>query len=239
MDDVQFLAGKSSSEEEFLHTFNAIFSLGGQIVVAGNAHPRLLEKLDDRLRSRFEGGLLADIQAPDLDTRLRILQHKADSQGMPLPDDVALTIARHDTHNVREVEGLLTQVLARATLSQQPLSAALAEQILNKNSVEPVRRQGTRIEQVLQATATYHQLSLDDLLSKRRTKDVVRARQIAMYLAREETDASLPQIGEALGGRNHSTVLHGYQKIAETVEIDDALRREIGDIRRQIYLHAN
>jgi len=239
LDDVQFLAGKPSSEEEFLHTFNTLFGQGAQIVIAGSAHPRQLEKLDERLRSRFEGGLLADIQAPDLAARLDILKKKAAAQGTPLPDDVAETLARHETQSVRELEGLLTQTLARAALTQQPLSAALAEQVIEKNSLQPPRRRATNVEQVLQATAQYHQLSLDELLSPRRTKAVVRARQIAMYLAREETDASLPQIGEALGGRNHSTVLHGVQKIAQTVAEDEALRREIGDIRRQLYHSIN
>ena len=233
VDDIQFLAGKSSSEEEFYHTFNAVFSRGGQIVVAGQQHPRQLDKLDDRLRSRFEGGLLADIQAPELDTRLTILRVKSTAQGATLPDDVAGVLARHATDNVRELEGLMTQVIARATLTKQSLSTTLAEQVLNINSMQP-RRRATNIAQVLEATATYHQLSMDDLLSKRRTKAVVRARQIAMYLAREETDASLPQIGEALGGRNHSTVLYGYQKIAKCVEADEALRREVSDIRRKL-----
>jgi chromosomal replication initiator protein len=235
LDDLQFMAGKSSTEEEFYHTFNTIFSQGGQVVVASDQQPRTIDKLDDRLRSRLEGGLRADIQPPELETRLAILRAKSTAQGTTLPDDVATILARHTTGNVRELEGLLTQVLARATLAKQPLTAALAEQVINKNGAQP-RRRTTNVAQVLEATATYHQLSLDDLLSKRRTKDVVRARQIAMYLAREETDASYPQIGSALGGRNHSTVLYGYQKIARTVETDEALRREIGDIRRQLYL---
>jgi chromosomal replication initiator protein len=235
LDDLQFMAGKSSTEEEFYHTFSTIFSQGGQVVVACDQHPRTNDKLDERLRSRLEGGLRADIQPPELETRLAILRAKSTAQGTTLPDDVATILARHTSGNVRELEGLLTQVLARATLAKQPLTAALAEQVISKNGAQP-RRRTMNVAQVLEATATYHQLSLDDLLSKRRTKDVVRARQIAMYLAREETDASYPQIGAALGGRNHSTVLYGYQKIARTVESDEALRHEIGDIRRQLYL---
>ncbi len=239
VDDIHFLAGKSSSEEEFYHTFNAIFSQGGQIVVAGQQHPRQLDKLDDRLRSRLEGGLLADIQAPELETRLAILHAKSNAQGMPLPDDVAGLLARHATDNVRELEGLLTQVTARATLTKQSVSVALTEQVLNINSTQPRRHRVTDLAQILAVTATYHQLSLDEMLSKRRTKEVVRARQIAMYLAREETEASFPQIGAALGGRNHSTVLHGYQKIAKNVEDDETLRREVSDIRRQLHLFSN
>ena len=236
LDDIQFLAGKTSSEEEFLHTFNTLFSLGKQIVITCNQHPRQLGTLDDRLRSRLAGGLLADIQAPEVDTRLAILANKSTARGTALPAEVAGVLAQQPIENVRELEGLLTQVLARATLSGQPLSVALAEEAVSRHTPTPIARRTTNISDVLQATATYHQLSLDDLLSKRRTKEVVRARQIAMYLAREETDASLPEIGAAIGGRNHSTVLYGYQKIAKSVEADAALRREVSEIRRQLTL---
>lgn len=239
LDDAHFLAGKSSTEEEFYHTFNAIFSANGQIVLAGDGHPRTFSGLDDRVRSRFEGGLLADIQAPEYETRLAILKSKAARQGCELPETVAAVLAQHTTGNVRELEGLLTQVVARATLTHQPLTVELADTVIDKHSGHPAtprRRQSTSLEDVLKAAATYYQLSLDDLASKRRTKDVVRARYVAIYLAREETDASLPQIGEALGGRQHSTVLHGYKKIADEVKSDDALRREISAIRRQLQL---
>ncbi len=236
LDDLQFLAGKSSSEEEFLHTFNTLFSLGKQIVVACNQHPRQLTDLDDRLQSRLAGGLLTDLQVPEEETRCAILKAKSSSRGMPLPDEVAAMLARHPATNVREMEGLVTQVLARASLTGQPLSAGLAEEVLSRQSSTPAVRRAPNLTDVLQATARYHQLSLDDLLSKRRTKEVVRARQIAMYLAREETDASLPEIGAALGGRNHSTVLYGYQKIAKSVELDPTLRREVSEIRRQLTL---
>lgn len=236
LDDIQFLAGKSSSEEEFLHTFNTLFSLGKQIVVSCNQHPRQLTDLDDRLQSRLAGGLLADLQVPEEETRCAILKAKSGARGMPLPDEVAAALARHAATSVREIEGLVTQVLARASLTGQPLSADLAEQVLSRQSVTPPARRAPNLSDVLQATARYHQLSLDDLLSKRRTKEVVRARQIAMYLAREETDASLPEIGAALGGRNHSTVLYGYQKIAKNVELDPTLRREVSEIRRQLTL---
>jgi chromosomal replication initiator protein len=172
-----------------------------------------------------------------LDTRLKILASKAAAQHTTLPDDVADLLARHVTSDIRILEGILTQVLARAALSKQPLTLALAQHVLAKNGAMP--RRSTNLDEVLEATATYHQLSLDELVSKRRTKEVVRARHIAIYLAREETDASLPQIGEALGGRNHSTVLHGYQKIADEVASDKELRDEVSAIRRQLYLFPN
>jgi chromosomal replication initiator protein len=237
IDDIQFMAGKTSSEEEFYYTFNTICNQGGQVVVASNTAPKAMTSLDERLRSRFQGGLIADIQPPELDTRLRILAAKAAAQHIQLPEDVADLLARHVTSDVRVLEGVLTQVLARAALSKQPLTLALAQQVLDKNGALP--RRSTNLDEVLEATASYHQLSLDDLVSKRRTKEVVRARHIAIYLAREETDASLPQIGEALGGRNHSTVLHGYQKIADEVASDKELRDEVSAIRRQLYLFPN
>ena len=195
IDDAQFVAGKTSTEEEFYHTFNAVFSRGGKIALASDVHPRSISGLDERLRSRFEGGLLADIQAPEYETRHRIVKAKSAAQDVTLPDDIAELMARHETDNVRELEGLLTQVLARTKLTKEPLTLALAQAVLNKNSARPPQptRRATSIDQVLQATAKYHQLSMDDLLSKRRTKAVVRARQIAMYLAREETAASFPQ----------------------------------------------
>ena len=238
VDDIQFIAGKTSTEEEFYHTFNAIVGHGGQIVLAGNQSPNQMTKLDDRLRSRFEGGLMADIQTPEVETRLAILRIKSTARGTALPEDVASILAHHATQNVRELEGLLTQILARATLTGQPLTVALAEQVVNRSTPQP-HRHAVDLNDVLEATATYHQLSLDDLMSKRRTKDVVRARQIAMYLARELTEASFPQIGAAMGGRNHTTVLHGYQKIADTLGSDQTLQHDLSDLRRKIQMYPN
>ena len=239
LDDLQFIAGKTSTEEEFYHTFNAICSQGGQIVAVCGQHPRQINKLDERIRCRLEGGLLVDVQPPDFETRLAILMVKSAAQGTPLPIDVANVLAHHSTNDVRELEGLLNQVIARATLSHEPLTIALARRVIDKNSgPQPApRRRRSGLTDVLEATAHYHQLSLDDLLGKSRSKKVVRARQVAMYLAREETDATLPQIGDALGGRNHSTILYGYQKIADSMGMDDTLRRELSAIRHQLQLN--
>lgn len=234
MDDLQFMAGKSSTEEEFYHTFNAIVARGGQIVIATNANPRQLTKLDDRLLSRLEGGLIADIQVPEEETRRAILRVKSTAQGVALPDEVAQKLAELAIQNVRELEGLLTQVLARAQLAKQPLTLALAQQVLKKQGIEVVAERVPHLSQVFEAAAEYHQLSLDDLLSKRRTQKIARARQIAMYLAREVTGASLPQIGEALGGRNHTTVLYGCKKIATAIQDDVVLRDEVIHIRENL-----
>ena len=240
VDDIQFMAGKTSSEEEFYHTFNAITSQGGQVVIASEQHPRLLEKLDTRVRARLEGGLLADLQPPDQETRLAILKTKAVAQGALLPPDMAQMLSSHETANVQELEGLLTQVLARVALTKERLTIALAEQTLKQSGAQPQplprQKRAPNIADLLEATASYHQLSLDDLLGKSRARQVVRARHVAMYLARAETDASFPQIGEAFGGRAHSTALYGYNKIAKELASDEALRREVSAIRRQLEL---
>lgn len=237
VDDIHFLAGKAASEAEFDHTFNTIFSRNGQIVVTGDRLPRDITALDERVRSRLEGGLVADLQAPEFDTRLKILERKSASQGRLLPEDVARTLAHHPITNIREMNGMLTQVIARATLTKQPLTVDLACQSINRTSPQPtIKRRRTNLDEILEAAATYHQLSLDDLLSKRRTTDVVRARHVAIYLAREETESSLSEIGKALGGRNHSTILHGYKKIADEVEADADLRQEVNSIREQLFL---
>ena len=213
IDDAQFVAGKTSTEEEFYHTFNAVFSRGGKIALASDVHPRSISGLDERLRSRFEGGLLADIQAPEYETRHRIVKAKSAAQDVTLPDDIAELMARHETDNVRELEGLLTQVLARTKLTKEPLTLALAQAVLNKNSARPPQptRRATSIDQVLQATAKYHQLSMDDLLSKRRTKAVVAPAEIAMYLAREETAASFPRSGRRWAG----AITYGAARLPE------------------------
>jgi chromosomal replication initiator protein len=240
VDDIQFLAGKTGTEEEFYHTFNAVTSQGGQIVVTCNQHPRQIGKLDDRVRARLEGGLLADLQPPDAETRLAILQAKSVAQGHPLPPDVARLLAAHETASVREVEGLLTQMLARVALTKERLTLALAEQVLIQNGADipPTLRamRKPRLEDLLEKTAHYYQLSPGDLLGKSRAQNIARARHVVMYLAREETGDSLAKIGESLGGRSHSTVCYGHKKIAASLADDAALQREINNIRRQLNL---
>ena len=242
VDDLEFMFGKKHTEEEFFHTFNTITGKGGQVVVTLSKHPRELSKLDERLRSRLEGGLVVDLQAPPQSTREAILRAKARAQAVQLPDNVARLLAEKLTGNVRELEGALTQVLARVALTDQPLTVALAAQVLGLQAQAQAAKaaaQPPSIKRVLEATATYYQLSLDDLLSKRRTQKIARARQIAMYLAREETQASLPQIGEALGGRNHSTILYGYKKVAQKLPSDAALQQDVAAIRKQLTLFSS
>lgn len=232
IDDIQFIAGKESTQEEFFHTFNTLHSSGGQIVLSSDRPPKAITTLEDRLRSRFEWGLLADIQPPDLETRIAILRFKADSQEAKVPDDVMEFIARRAQNNIRELEGALNKVLAHAAMVRLPLDIELATTALQ----DIVSRQSElTVKQIITAVASYYRLDEEALIERGRTKEVAAARHMAMYLAREETDASLPQIGEALGGRDHTTVMHGWEKIASLIEQDDRLRREMLSIREMIY----
>jgi chromosomal replication initiator protein len=232
IDDIQFIAGKESTQEEFFHTFNALHSSGGQIVLSSDRPPKAITTLEDRLRSRFEWGLLADVQPPDLETRMAILRFKAEAQGVHLPGDVMEFIARRAQSNIRELEGALNKVIAHASMMRQPPSMELAEHAL-QDIVS--RRSELTVVQIIGVVAEYYRLDREVLVGRSRTKEVAFARQMAMYLAREETDASLPQIGEALGGRDHTTVMHGWEKISSRIEGDDRLRREMLSIREELY----
>ena len=232
VDDIQFIAGKDSTQEEFFHTFNALHSVNSQIVLASDRRPRAMATLEERLRSRFEWGLIADIQPPDLEMRMAILSEKAEQQGMALPEPLAQMIARQVHGNIRELEGVLTQIVAQARLTYRPLSEDMIKRILRE--FRAPRRTQT-VEAVLEATAAYHGLTVDDLIGPRRTKKIARARQQAMYLAREATEASLPQIGAALGGRDHSTIIHGCNKVIEQLETDEELRQEIKQLRLRLF----
>ncbi len=232
VDDIQFIAGKDSTQEEFFHTFNALHGANAQIVLASDRRPRAMATLEERLRSRFEWGLIADIQPPDLEMRMAILSEKAARQEVELPEELAALIAGQIRGNIRELEGALTQILAQARLTYQPLSEDLVRRVL-KEFRAPRRTQ--TLEAVLEVTASYHGLTVEDLTGPRRTKEIALARQQAMYLARESTEASLPQIGAALGGRDHTTIIHGYNKIAEALEVDEELRQEIRQLRLRLF----
>ena len=232
IDDIQFIAGKESTQEEFFHTFNTLHSSGGQIVLTSDRPPKAITTLEDRLRSRFEWGLLADVQPPDLETRMAILRFKADSQGASVPSDVMEFIARRAQNNIRELEGALTKVIAHTAMLRQPISMELATDALQ----DIVSRQAElTVEQIIAAVSEYYRMDEEVIIARGRSKDVSAARQMAMYLAREETGASLPQIGEVLGGRDHTTVMHGWEKIASQIEQNDKLRREMLAIREMIY----
>jgi chromosomal replication initiator protein len=231
VDDIQFISGKESTQEEFFHTFNALYTFNKQIVLASDRHPRELETLEARLRSRFEGGLVMDIQPPSFETRMAILDSWAYERNILLPRHVAEMIAGRARLNVRELEGIFNQVVATSQLTRQPMSAGVTEDIL-----EGFRRprEHVTLAQVVELTARHHGLSIEELVGKRRTGAINQARQIAMYLAREFTSASLPQIGDAFGGRTHSTVLHSCNKIAEDVLHDPQVRTIVQDIRKRL-----
>ncbi|MDM8532975.1 chromosomal replication initiator protein DnaA [Anaerolineales bacterium HSG25] len=236
IDDIQFIAGKESTQEELFHTFNTLHSAGGHIVLSSDRPPKAIHSLEDRLLSRFEWGLLADVQPPDLETRMAILRFKAEDQGIEVPNDVVEFIARRAQNNIRELEGALTKVMAHATMTRQQITMRLAT-IALKDIV--TRRSELTVLQVLSAVAKFYRIDEKTLLGRNRTKDVSAARQMVMYLAREETDASLPQIGRALGGRDHTTIKHGLEKTAGKIETNDKLRREMLAIREMLYAEHN
>ena len=232
IDDIQFIAGKESTQEEFFHTFNTLHGQNKQIVLSSDRPPKAMVTLEERLRSRFEWGLAADIQPPDFETRLAILRSRADSTGLCIEDEMLVTIARRVQSNIRELEGALTRVAAFASLSGIAVTAdlvdiALADLLPQRGQVQP--------EEVVRKVADTFGVPVERMLSRERARDVALPRQIAMYLLREEANISLPQIGNALGGRDHTTVIYGCEKIADLLERDDRLRRQVVDIREQLY----
>ncbi|MEW5939210.1 MAG: chromosomal replication initiator protein DnaA, partial [Chloroflexota bacterium] len=230
----QFIAGKESTQEEFFHTFNTLHGQDKQIIVSSDRPPKSLVTLEERLRSRFEWGLAADIQPPDLETRLAILRSKAERSGRYVPDDILQTIARRVQSNIRELEGALNRIIAFADLSGSSLTidlvdVALADLLPQRGDVRPA--------QVVELVARKFNLSVDKLLGRDRSRDVALPRQIAMYLLREESNYSLPQIGDALGGRDHTTVMYAIEKISREIKGDTGskLSRDVMDLRRQLY----
>lgn len=233
IDDIQFLENKERTQEEFFHTFNALHEANHQIIVSSDRPPKELSTLEDRLRSRFEWGLITDIQPPDLETRVAILRKKAQLENLIVPDDALEYIATRITSNIRELEGALIRLVAYAQLHQAEVSAALAEEAL-RDILPENRRQPITISRIQSVVAEYFHLRPEDLRAKRRTRNVAEPRQIAMYLARELTDASLPKIGDEFGGRDHTTVLHGCEKIAAILQTDPNLRSTIKRLREAI-----
>ncbi|MBA3532135.1 MAG: chromosomal replication initiator protein DnaA [Ardenticatenales bacterium] len=232
IDDIQFLAGKEGTQEEFFHTFNSLHAAGKQIIISSDKPPKAIMLLEERLRSRFEGGLVCDIAPPDLETRMAILQAKAETQTIPVPAVVIELIAHRVQSNIRELEGALIRVVAHAQLNNQALTVELTEKVLRDVLDRP---QGIALPLVLSTTANFYNITMDELESSSRRKPIAFARQVAMYLAREETDASLAEIGEMLGGRDHSTILYGVEKITDLIESNDGLRREVVAIRERLY----
>ena len=232
IDDIQFIAGKESTQEEFFHTFNTLYGQNKQIVMTSDRPPKAMVTLEERLRSRFEWGLSVDIQPPDFETRTAILRSKAERSGRQVPPEILETIARQVQSNIRELEGALTRVLAFADFSGQPISTqlvstALADLLPQRSSIEP--------NQVVSAVATAFGITNERLIGRDRTREIALPRQVAMYLLREVANISLPQIGQALGGRDHTTVMYACDKVADLLERDDHFRRQVMQIREQLF----
>ncbi len=232
IDDIQFIAGKEQTQEEFFHTFNTLHSANKQIIISSDRPPKAIPTLEERLRSRFEWGLTVDIQPADLETRTAILRTKAEYQPIPVPDEVLDVIAHKVQSNIRELEGALNKVVAQATLLRMPLTVEMAEQVLSNLFGQPVT---VDIPEIVEAVAGYYRITIQSVYGRSRRQDIALPRQVVMYLARQETNASLPQIGEAIGGRDHTTVLYAHDKIADLVERDQDLRRDLMAIREALY----
>ena len=232
IDDIQFLAQKERTQEEFFHTFNALHESMKQIVIASDRPPKELAEIEDRLRSRFEWGLIADIQPPDLETKVAILQKKAEQEHVTLPTDVALFIASNIRSNVRELEGALIRLVAHSSLIGAEISLQYAQQV-HKNFIDSQARKVT-IESIQKAVAEQFGLRLIEIKAKNNSRAIVYPRQIAMYLAKHMTEASLPEIGRQFGGKHHTTVLHSVEKIEETRKQDKDLNRLLNKLTEQL-----
>jgi chromosomal replication initiator protein len=236
IDDIQFLAGKERTQEEFFHTFNTLHEASRQIIITSDRPPKEIPTLEDRLRSRFEWGLIADIQPPDLETRIAILRKKAATEGISVPDEVAEFIAQRINTNIRELEGALVRVVAYASLTRSPIAVELAADVL-RDLLPPSRSRVVTIQAIQSSVAEFFGIRSDEMRAKKRTKGVAFPRQVAMYLSRELTDASLPRIGEEFGGRDHTTVMHACQRVRDTLRQDAhlaaSLKRLSEDLQRQ------
>ncbi len=234
IDDVQFLAGKDRTKEEFFHTFNALHEINKQIVISSDRPPKEIPTLEDRLRSRFEWGLIADIQPPDFETRLAILKSKLGSGGGFVSEDVLTFIAHKVQKNIRELEGALTRIIAFASIHQKEVDAEAAAVLLS-DIIPAASRRPISIDAIQRVVSDHYNISPEDMKGKRRDKHIVFPRQVAMYIVREETPSSLPVIGQAFGGRDHTTALHSIEKIANELKEDEQLRYEIQSLRERLY----
>lgn len=231
IDDIQFLAGKESTQEEFFHTFNALHENNKQIIISSDRQPREIPTLEDRLRSRFEWGLITDIQPPDLETRAAILRKKAAIENVLISDDNILLVADKITTNIRELEGALTRIKAYSSMTGQEIDESLVEKtlkdLLPSGADEPVNA-----EKIQKVVAEYFNLRIEDMKTRKRTNAVAHPRQIAMYLCRELTDLSLPKIGEEFGGRDHTTVMHAQDKISSSIETNPHIAHQVEAIKK-------
>ncbi|MEG1004028.1 chromosomal replication initiator protein DnaA [Clostridium sp.] len=233
IDDIQFIAGKERTQEEFFHTFNALHDANKQIILSSDRPPKEIPTLEDRLRSRFEWGLIADIQVPDFETRMAILKKKADVEKLNVANEVMVYIATKIKSNIRELEGALIRIVAYSSLTNREITVDLASEAL-KDIISKKQGKHITIEIIQDVVANYFNLRVEDLKSQRRTRNVSYPRQIAMYLSRKITDMSLPKIGEEFGGRDHTTVIHAYEKISDNLNRDESLQHTIDDLTKKL-----
>lgn len=233
IDDIQFISKKEGTQEEFFHTFNALHESNKQIIISSDRPPKEIKTLEDRLRTRFEWGLIADIQAPDYETRIAILRKKADSERLSIPDEVTTFIAKSIVSNIRELEGALTRIVAYATLTNQQINFELAQTALKDifSENKPIE---VTIKSIQEVVANYYNIRVEDIQGSKKPKRIAYPRQIAMYLSRKLLDISLPKIGEQFGGRDHTTVIHACSKIEKELEKDCELQKTIFEIEQQI-----
>ncbi|MCG7419248.1 chromosomal replication initiator protein DnaA [Macrococcus epidermidis] len=233
IDDIQFLAGKESTQEEFFHTFNELHQNHKQIVISSDRAPKEIPTLEERLRSRFEWGLTTDVTPPDLETRIAILRKKSEEENIEIPNEAMLYIATQIQSNIRELEGALTKVVAYSKLVNRELNSDLVAEAL-KDIIASSKPKKVTIQDIQEAVGAYYNIRLEDFSAKKRTKSIAFPRQIAMYLARELTDFSLPKIGEEFGGRDHTTVIHAHEKIRKKLEHDNSLKSDLKNIEKDI-----
>ena len=233
IDDIQFITGKERTQEEFFHTFNALYEANKQIIISSDRPPKEIETLEERLRSRFEWGLIADIQSPDLETRIAILRKKAEIESLSVPEDVLLFIAKTVISNIRELEGALNRILAFSSLTNKPITVELANEAL-KDLISKDRPKIITAEYIQEIVANYFHLKPEELRSSKRTRNIAYPRQIAMYLCRKLTDLSLPKIGEKFGGRDHTTIIHGFEKISKELQTDIELTQMLNELESKI-----
>lgn len=229
IDDIQFIAGKERTQEEFFHTFNTLHEANKQIIISSDRPPKEIPTLEDRLRSRFEMGLITDIQAPDFETRIAILRKKAQMENIEVPNEVMTYIAKNIKSNIRELEGALTRVVAYSSLTNRTISYDLATEAL-KDIITNSKNEEITVNRIKEKVSSVFNLKMEDFNSKKRTRTISYPRQIAMYLSRELTDLSLPKIGEEFGGRDHTTVIHAHDKIAKDIQDNDDIKTKIEKI---------
>lgn len=233
IDDIQFIGGKERTQEEFFHTFNALHEANKQIILSSDRPPKEIPTLEDRLRSRFEWGLIADIQPPDFETRIAILKKKADVENINISNDVMVYIATKIKSNIRELEGALIRIIAYSSLTNREITVDLASEAL-KDIISNKQSKQITIDLIQEVVCNYYNLRIEELKSQRRTRNVAFPRQVAMYLCRKLTDTSLPKIGEEFGGRDHTTVIHAYEKISEGLKQDESLQDSIKEITKRL-----